>query len=342
MTAGLWHLSHTQLFDLNGRLLINGRAEFLEAATLDPIPTWQNYDMSNPHPNVVVADPLTGRFPPVFIDVDEGFFRYRVSTATGEIVIDLTQLPIIGPTAGGGPAVTPVDPEALLLTGDTKWRLGTGAHSGWVRVNGRTIGNAVSGGTERAAADTSALFTHIYGEFSDTLAPVSGGRGASASADFAANKTITLPDCRGRTLAGLDDMGGAAAGRLTTATVALPTTLGGTGGLQTHTLTLAESAAHDHGGGAATGSDGAHTHFIAAAGAESNAALTAANQVAVDGDVTSPEEEYILAGSATAATLGLTSSAAAHTHTTAIPSAGGGTAHLNVQPTYLATLYVKL
>ena len=44
---------------------------------------------------------------------------------------------------------------------------------------------------------------------------VSTGRGASANADWAANKTIALPDWRGRALAALDDMGNSAAGRLT-------------------------------------------------------------------------------------------------------------------------------
>lgn len=342
MTAGVWPLSFQQRLDQNGYPYVGAKATFLEAATLDPLEVWQNYDLTNAHSNPVEADGF-GVFPAVFIDVDEAFYRFRITTADGVILTDLVQLPVVGPAAGAGPAASPVDPEALLLTGDTKWRLGTGAHSGWVRVNGRTIGSATSGASERANADTEALFTHIYGEFSDTLAPVSGGRGANASTDFAANKTITLPDCRGRTLAGLDDMGGAASGRLTTATVALPTTLGGTGGLQTHTLTLAESAAHDHGAGSAASAGGAHTHLIARS-STGNGSLNGATEVLETGGTIGSADNYQLTGAAGLVhDTGLTSSTdISHTHTVTVPSAGGGTAHLNLQPTYLATLYVKL
>src|SRR6185295_12344954 len=48
----------------------------------------------------------------------------------------------------------------------------------------------------------------------DLLLTVSTGRGASAAADYAAGKTITLPDARGRSFFGPDSMGSTAAGRL--------------------------------------------------------------------------------------------------------------------------------
>lgn len=44
--------------------------------------------------------------------------------------------------------------------------------------------------------------------------------------------TFNLPDLRGRVTAGLDNMGGTAANRITTAFFAAPTTLGGAGGIQ--------------------------------------------------------------------------------------------------------------
>jgi hypothetical protein len=88
-----------------------------------------------------------------------------------------------------------------------------GTRTGWVRDNGRTIGSASSGATERANADTSALFAYLWNNFSNTICPVSTGRGANAAADFAANKTITLPDKRGYVPGGLDDMGNSAASR---------------------------------------------------------------------------------------------------------------------------------
>lgn len=71
--------------------------------------------------------------------------------------------------------------------------------TGWVLMQG-TIGNAASGATTRANADTEELFELLWDSMADAQAPVSGGRGASAQADFDANKTIGVPDPRSRSL----------------------------------------------------------------------------------------------------------------------------------------------
>jgi len=124
---------------------------------------------------------------------------------------------------------------------------GIAAPSGWVLANGRTIGNAASGATGRANADTSALFTVLWDNFADAQAAVSGGRGASATADFSANKTIALPDLRGRMSAGRDNMEATSTNRLTTATAtAGGNVLGASGGSETHILTAAQLPAHKH------------------------------------------------------------------------------------------------
>ena len=59
--------------------------------------------------------------------------------------------------------------------------------------------------------------------------------------------TFNIPDLRGRVIAGQDDMGGASANRLTGQTGGVDgDVLGGTGGAETHTLSIAEMPAHTH------------------------------------------------------------------------------------------------
>jgi hypothetical protein len=102
-------------------------------------------------------------------------------------------------------------PTGTILSG----YYGAAAPPGFVLAAGKTIGNAGSLATERANIDCLTLFTLLWSITANAQCPVSGGRGASAAADWAANKTLTLPDHRGRVAAGLDNLGGTAAGRLT-------------------------------------------------------------------------------------------------------------------------------
>lgn len=89
----------------------------------------------------------------------------------------------------------------LPTTGDLKPTYKVVADPGWVLMDDGTIGNAGSGASNRANADTQALFTLLWNNVANQWAPVSGGRGANAAADFAANKTIVLPQMLGRSLA---------------------------------------------------------------------------------------------------------------------------------------------
>lgn len=85
------------------------------------------------------------------------------------------------------------------------------APTGWVKESGGTIGSVSSGATARAHADTLDLFTLMWTEFTNTELPIqtSAGaastRGASAAADFAANKRMPLFDSRSRFHRGADD-----------------------------------------------------------------------------------------------------------------------------------------
>ena len=104
-------------------------------------------------------------------------------------------------------------------TGDLKFGLYTSAPAGWVKADGGSIGNAASGGTTRANADTAALFSLIWTatDVADCAIQDSAGagstKGASAAADYAANKRMVLPDMRANFLRGLDDGRGVDAAR---------------------------------------------------------------------------------------------------------------------------------
>lgn len=63
----------------------------------------------------------------------------------------------------------------------------------WIILAGNTIGNTSSGSTPLADENLYPLFAYFWNNVSNTFAPVSTGRGASAIADFDANKTLTMP-----------------------------------------------------------------------------------------------------------------------------------------------------
>lgn len=110
--------------------------------------------------------------------------------------------------------------------------VGTTPPIGWILLNGGTIGNASSGASNRANADTEELFTLLWNSMADAQAPVSSGRGVSAAADFAADKTITIPDLRGAAVFGTSGTD--------------PATHGDSGGAETHTLLTSEIPSHTH------------------------------------------------------------------------------------------------
>lgn len=220
------------------------------------------------------------------------------------------------------------DANSIVLTGVPTGAMmmfgATTAPTGWLRCNGRTVGNASSSATERANADTATLFSFLWDNYADSVCAVSTGRGASAAADYAANKNIGLPDLRGRAFFGLDDMGGSAASRLGTV-ITSQTTNGASGGTETHTLSVADVPAHTHTFSATTSSDGAHTHTWG----------------------TSNPLNATSGGSGSAAggsTTYTTSSDGAHTHTVSgtTGSYGSGGAHSNMPPAFLTTFIIKL
>lgn len=318
--AGSISLSMSQQFDELGKPLSGGLLYFIEAGTTStPQNAYQDSALTLPWPNPIVLD-AAGRIPQFYLA--DGSIKIRLTDSAGVQQLVADNVLVVGPSSGSGGGGT-VDATTIFTTGDVKHVYGTGTISGWVRANGRTIGSSTSGATERANSDTQALFEYLWG--ADAGLTVSGGRGASANADWVTNKTITLPDFRGRVLAGMDDMGNTAAGRLTSAGVITGTTLGYGGGSESHTLTASQMPSHSHSGTTSIESNG-HTHgyqypigigVLVASGADRSLATSSQTQTS-------------------------SSISDHHTHTFTTSLTGSDTAHNNVQPTITVTMYIKL
>lgn len=306
--------SLAQQIDSNGTPLVGCKLYTIQAGTTStPQTAYQDSDLTLPLPYPTLCDAY-GRLPQIFLA--DGSIKLRLTKSNGSQVFVLDGVLVVGASSGGGGG-SPVDPTTIIATGDLKARYGTGVLSGFVRANGRTIGSATSGATERANADAQTLFEYLWN--TDANLAVSTGRGANSAADWAANKTIALPDWRGRALAFLDDMGSTAAGRLTASYFgAVATVLGAAGGAESHTLTTAQLAAHTH---AVT--DPGHTHATTPSGA---------------GVLGGAGPNTYGAGSLQPSSLSINSAVTG----ISIQNTGGGTAHNNTQPTMLATIYLKL
>lgn len=177
-------------------------AYIFDTQTLTPRVTFQDASLSTPHQHPIVAD-STGRFPRVFLK--SGLYRERIVNAAGVVIWDddnIDAAPVYVPENTGAP-----EASELIKTGAVIWRTVGGVINGFVRLNGATIGGAASSATERANDDTYALYALLWNGHSNAICPVIGGRGSSAIADFTANKPLTLPDFRWRTMVGASGMG---------------------------------------------------------------------------------------------------------------------------------------
>lgn len=324
--SGTISLSLAQRFDKDTfEPLRGGKLYFYAAGTLTPQNAYQDSGLTIPHANPITLD-AGGNIPQFFLA--DGQIKFRLTNAAGVQQQAADNVLVVGPSSGEGGGGS-VDPTTVYQTGDLKPRYGTGAHSGWVRCNGRTIGRSTSGATERANSDCQSLFEYLWA--ADSNLAVSGGRGATAAADWAADKTIALPDWRGRTIAGLDDMGASAAGRLTESYFgATGTTLGASGGSEKHHLTQAQLPNYNLTGNTGTQSV-IHVHEY----------LQPATYTGLTGGGSVPVGWQ---GGPTAVNTSQETgdSAGLHTHPITLASGGSNSDHNNVQPTLLTTIYIKL
>lgn len=335
--AGYWNLSRTQPLDIDSVLVLGATAEFFESGTTTPMVVYQDASLGLEHPNPIETDGY-GRWPGVFFDdATFQFYRVRVSDPDGGILFDDDGVPILGQLVGdGGGGGPPVDTNGLIKTGDIIFAYKNGTRAGYVRCNGRTVGSGSSGATERANSDTHGLFLILWA--ADTHLAVSGGRGVSAAADWAANKTITLPDMRGRAPFGCGSMGNTASGRIKSTYVDSPygtDIVGGPGGEDEITLDITQIPAHAHSGH--TGDAGAHGHKTRIAGGNNGQASPGGLLTASEDPVNKIAYTDVDPEDALGHQIG---GVVDHHHT--IDSQGGGLVHENMPPFILGTFYIRL
>ena len=239
------------------------------------------------------------------------------SNPVGTYWISLIDNNSADPDAGGANWLA-FDPTGMPSTGDMKVRPTAEPILGWIAANALTIGNASSGATGRANADTFNLFKWTWNNFSNTQCPVSGGRGANPTADFAANKTIQLLDLRGTAFIGMDTMGGASSTRLSGVPVVSgsATAPGSILGENLHSLVSGENGPHIHG-------TTENPHFHTYAAPQNSAGQTNG-------------------GPFTCTTGGVTTNTSSTVTGLTVNSSGSGTGHNTVPRSIIGTIYLKL
>lgn len=209
MTASvLFRLQGEQFTDNAGNRLISGYVYYYQAGTTTLQTTYADAANTIPNPNPLQLDG-DGR-----LDVSVYFgsaanYKELVTSSAGATISPwpFDNIPCT-PSAAGTTANG-------WYTGMECSFYGTVAPPGFVLAGGLTIGNASSGATGRANADTSALFTQLWNlDSTNKIYVVGAGRGSTAAADFAAGKTITLPDKRLVVDVGSDAMGASPSGRI--------------------------------------------------------------------------------------------------------------------------------
>ena len=160
---------------------------------------------------------------------------------------------------------------------------GTVAPSGYLMCYGQTVNRT--------------QYPDLYAAIGDTYGPGDG------------STTFQLPDLRGRTVAGQDDMGGSSANRLTGQLAGQMNgdTLGATGGTESVTLTTGQMPAHTH-----TGSVDLRTNWESGYSTKS--------------PVGTGDSRYDNTGTSPSFTT---------------DSTGGGAAHNNLQPTIILNYIIK-
>jgi microcystin-dependent protein len=257
---------------------------------------------------------------------DDANFATTTATAIG------LKAPLASPALTG----TPTAPTAAVGTNTTQIATtefvqvanptgaviafaGSSAPTGWL----------LCGGQEVAISSNGALYAVI----GTTYGSLTNGSGGAGTTHF------RVPDLRGRTVAGIDNMGGVDAGRLDIANSS-----GTVVGTQYVTLTSAEMPSHthtqnshNHTQDSHNHSQNAHTHAEVYNGAPTGGGLN--GSVIAYGTTNDLQMRGVTISSTTATNIATTATNQANTATN--QNTGGGGAHNNMQPTMVLNYIIK-
>ena len=220
----------------DGRPLVGAKIYIFETETTTPKTVFKDPKGQAAHPRPILTD-AQGRVPPIY--VGSGIYRVRILNPNNTPFEDIDGILGYQPPDGSG-GEPPAPSGSPLKTGDVIWSYVTDRRPGWVLCNGQTIGQETSGATNIAAGvpyvdgkeqptDSTFFLYRFLWEADKSLPVYSAGvevqRGATAASDWNSNRTLGVPDLRGRTVFGLDDMSAPAASVLQ-ATVDITTTAG--------------------------------------------------------------------------------------------------------------------
>ena len=154
------------ILDPSGNLAPGAKAYFSIEGTDTPLPVYQDGLLTTPHSHPVVAN-ATARLPYIFLPYTS--YKVRLTTSAGVLIFEADNCANAAPPDAGGGGGIVVTADQIFATGYIMPLFQASPPTGWVAMNGTTIGNAASGATGRQNADTENLFAYLWNNLANKL-----------------------------------------------------------------------------------------------------------------------------------------------------------------------------